>query len=154
VGSSKVLQGTAIPYNYMLCSWPTYSRANGRLRVGRRQGELDLLATKMNQKSWGAGRGLEILYIGGSMDPNPPANTPLFLVATCFANRNRHKVKTFWCTRDHGDMARGGHGLPKFHPGLPCPSMPCGRATPEMALQFFQGWPPTGWPVCSCLLPL
>jgi hypothetical protein len=35
---------------------------------------------------------------------------------------------------------RGGHGLPKVSlvPVLP---NPCGRATPETALQPFQGWP-------------
>jgi hypothetical protein len=37
-------------------------------------------------------------------------------------------------------MARGGHGLPKLSlgPTMPYPSMPCGRATPETALQPFQ----------------
>jgi hypothetical protein len=31
----------------------------------------------------------------------------------------------------------------KFHPGLPCPTLlrPAGRATPEMALRLFLGWP-------------
>jgi hypothetical protein len=40
-------------------------------------------------------------------------------------------------------MARGGHGLPKVLPGpaMPCSSTPCGRATPETALQPFQEWP-------------
>jgi hypothetical protein len=40
-------------------------------------------------------------------------------------------------------MARGGHGLPYVTPGptLPYPSMPCGRTTPETALQPFQRWP-------------
>jgi hypothetical protein len=40
-------------------------------------------------------------------------------------------------------MARGIHGLPKFSPGsaMPDPSTPCGRATPQTALQLFLGWP-------------
>jgi hypothetical protein len=40
-------------------------------------------------------------------------------------------------------MAMGGHGLPKVSlgPPMPCPSTPCGRATPETALRPFQGWP-------------
>jgi hypothetical protein len=39
-------------------------------------------------------------------------------------------------------MERGGHGLPKvsLEPTMPYPSLPCGRATPEMALVPFQGW--------------
>jgi len=45
--------------------------------------------------------------------------------------------------RRHGRTARGGHGLPKVSPGpaMPDPSMPCGRATPETALQQFRGRP-------------
>jgi hypothetical protein len=37
----------------------------------------------------------------------------------------------------------GGQGLPKisFGPAMPNLSMPCGWATPETALQSFQGWP-------------
>jgi hypothetical protein len=40
-------------------------------------------------------------------------------------------------------MARGSHGLPIVSPGpaMPDPFMPCGWATPEMALWTFQGWP-------------
>jgi hypothetical protein len=40
-------------------------------------------------------------------------------------------------------MARGGEGLTKVSPGpaMPNSSMPCRWATPEMALQAFQGWP-------------
>jgi hypothetical protein len=43
----------------------------------------------------------------------------------------------------HGRMARGGHGLPKVSlgPVMPDPSTPCGRPTPETALQQFLGWP-------------
>jgi hypothetical protein len=43
----------------------------------------------------------------------------------------------------HGRLVRGGHGLPKVSPsfGMPNPSTPCGWATPETALQPFQGWP-------------
>jgi hypothetical protein len=43
----------------------------------------------------------------------------------------------------HGRMARGGYGLPKVSPGpaMLDPSTPCGQATPERALQPFQGWP-------------
>jgi hypothetical protein len=43
----------------------------------------------------------------------------------------------------HGRMARGAHGLAKVSPGpsMPYLSMPCEWATPEMALQLFQGWP-------------
>jgi hypothetical protein len=50
-----------------------------------------------------------------------------------------------------------GDGLPKVSPGLsmPNPSTPCGRATPEMALQlFFGGSPPAGQAACGHLLPL
>jgi len=40
-------------------------------------------------------------------------------------------------------MARGGQGLPKVSHGLTMPNLstPCGRATPEIALRLFQGWP-------------
>jgi hypothetical protein len=40
-------------------------------------------------------------------------------------------------------MTWGGNGLPKvlFVPIMAYLSMPCGRATPEMALQPFQEWP-------------
>jgi hypothetical protein len=43
----------------------------------------------------------------------------------------------------HGCMARGDHGLTKVSPApaMPYRSMPCGQATPETALQPFQGWP-------------
>jgi hypothetical protein len=36
----------------------------------------------------------------------------------------------------HGRMAKGGHGLPKLSPGPAMPDhfMPCGRATPNMAV--------------------
>jgi hypothetical protein len=39
-------------------------------------------------------------------------------------------------------MSRGGHGLPNVSlgPTMPDPSTPCGRATPETALQSFYGW--------------
>jgi len=39
-------------------------------------------------------------------------------------------------------MARGGHGHPKVSPmpAMPYSSMPCVWATPEMAIQLFQGW--------------
>jgi hypothetical protein len=54
-------------------------------------------------------------------------------------------------------MARDGHGL--FHvspgPAMPNPSMPCGWATPETALQLFLGWPDRrtgGMRLCSTLL--
>jgi hypothetical protein len=42
----------------------------------------------------------------------------------------------------HGRMARVGNELPNVSPGhaMPYPSTPCGRATPETALQLFQGW--------------
>jgi hypothetical protein len=45
--------------------------------------------------------------------------------------------------RAHGLMERGGHGLPKVSPrtAMPFSSTPCGRATPETALEPFQGWP-------------
>jgi hypothetical protein len=38
---------------------------------------------------------------------------------------------------------RGGHGLPKVSSGsvMSYPFTPCRRATPETALQPFQGWP-------------
>jgi hypothetical protein len=40
-------------------------------------------------------------------------------------------------------MARGRHRFPKVSvgPAMPNPFMPCGRATPEMTLQLFQGRP-------------
>jgi hypothetical protein len=40
-------------------------------------------------------------------------------------------------------MARGIHGHPKVTagPAMPDPSTPCGRATPETALQAFRGCP-------------
>jgi hypothetical protein len=40
-----------------------------------------------------------------------------------------------------GHMERGGHGLPKvsLRSGMPYPSRPCRRATPEVAP--LQGWP-------------
>jgi hypothetical protein len=43
----------------------------------------------------------------------------------------------------HGSMAKSGHERPKVSlgPAMPIPSMPCERATPETALQPFQGWP-------------
>jgi hypothetical protein len=39
----------------------------------------------------------------------------------------------------HVCMARDGHGLPKVshRPAMPYPFMPCGRATPEVALWSF-----------------
>jgi hypothetical protein len=45
--------------------------------------------------------------------------------------------------QSHGRMARGGHELPNVSPGpvIPDPFTPCGWATPEMALQPFQGRP-------------
>jgi hypothetical protein len=51
--------------------------------------------------------------------------------------KNRERGET------HGRMARGSPGLPKVspRPNMPNPSMPCKRATPEMALQQFQGCP-------------
>jgi hypothetical protein len=57
----------------------------------------------------------------------------------------------------HGRIARGGHGLPKVSPRPPMPdlSTPSGRATPETALQLFQGWPARrtgGLPSFSTLL--
>jgi hypothetical protein len=35
------------------------------------------------------------------------------------------------------------HGLPKvsYGPAMPNPYTPCGRATPQMALRLFGGWP-------------
>jgi hypothetical protein len=44
-------------------------------------------------------------------------------------------------TKRHGRMARGGYGLPKVspEPAMPNPSTPCRQATPETALQPFQG---------------
>jgi hypothetical protein len=49
-----------------------------------------------------------------------------------------------------------GHGLPKvlFGPAIPYPSMACGQATPETALQPFQGDPPAGRAACDRLLPV
>ena len=43
-------------------------------------------------------------------------------------------------------MAKGIHGLPKISPvpTMPNPSMPCGRANPETALQLFWVWPAPG----------
>jgi hypothetical protein len=51
----------------------------------------------------------------------------------------------------HKRMAWGGHGLPKtsLGPAMPYPSSPSGWATPETALQPFQGWA-----TCGRLLPL
>jgi hypothetical protein len=53
-------------------------------------------------------------------------------------------------THRHGRMARGGHGLlnVSLGPAMLNPSMPCGRATPETALRWFQVWPSMqgGWP--------
>jgi hypothetical protein len=45
--------------------------------------------------------------------------------------------------KQHGRMARGGHGLPNVSPGpaMPDSFMLCGQTTPETALQLFQGWP-------------
>jgi hypothetical protein len=45
-------------------------------------------------------------------------------------------------TPHHGRIARGDHGLPKVSlgPAMLYPCMPCGQATPETALQLFQGW--------------
>jgi hypothetical protein len=43
----------------------------------------------------------------------------------------------------HGCMAKGSHGLPKVShgPALPFLFTLCGRATPEMTLRPYQGWP-------------
>jgi hypothetical protein len=58
----------------------------------------------------------------------------------------------------HGRMASGGHGLFKVLPGpaMPYPSTPCGRATPEMALRPFHGWPThrAGQVACGRLPPI
>ena len=45
--------------------------------------------------------------------------------------------------REYGRTARGGHELPKVspRPSIFYPSPPCRQATPETALQPFQGWP-------------
>jgi hypothetical protein len=56
----------------------------------------------------------------------------------------------FWCwfyldlpDLKKGRISRGIHEIPKVSPGttIPSPSMPCGRATPKMALLSFQGRP-------------
>jgi hypothetical protein len=51
--------------------------------------------------------------------------------------------KYFASPSRHGRMARGGHGLPKVSPvpAMPYPSLPCGWATTETALQPFLAWP-------------
>jgi hypothetical protein len=43
----------------------------------------------------------------------------------------------------YGHMARGGHELPNVSLGTAMPNLssPCGQASPETALQPFQGWP-------------
>jgi hypothetical protein len=50
--------------------------------------------------------------------------------------------RTYIVTPRQSRIAKGIHGLLKVSPGsyLPDPSMPCWRATPEMALQPFMGW--------------
>jgi hypothetical protein len=55
---------------------------------------------------------------------------------------------------EHMRLARGGHGLPKVSPALamPYPPRPFKQATPETALQLFQGW--SARRVCVRLLPL
>jgi hypothetical protein len=47
----------------------------------------------------------------------------------------------FWLLRATA-MGRGGHGLLKVSSGsdMPYPSTPCGRATPDIALELFQRW--------------
>jgi hypothetical protein len=47
------------------------------------------------------------------------------------------------CDWGQARTARGIHGLPKVSPGPAMPNSfkPCGRATPETALQPFLGWP-------------
>jgi hypothetical protein len=50
------------------------------------------------------------------------------------------RLMRIWKKGRHGRKARGGYGLPKVSlgPTMPNPSTPCGRATPETALQPFQ----------------
>jgi hypothetical protein len=90
--------------------------------------------------------------------PHAPARPPvtsrtLHLRETIPAQRRRRR-RSHWeveellpgiakLTGFHGRMARGSHGIPKVSlgPALLDPSTPCGRATPETALQPFQGWP-------------
>jgi hypothetical protein len=74
----------------------------------------------------------------------PPSSTSL--------DTSRH---TIGCTRQQARTGRGIHGLPKVScgPTMPDPYMPCGRATPQMALRPFGGGPSTGWAACGRLLP-
>jgi hypothetical protein len=64
---------------------------------------------------------------------------PLARVQTSSSSRKDFRVKT----NNHGRMARDGKGFFKVlpRPVMFYPSMPCWRATPETALQPFQGWP-------------
>jgi hypothetical protein len=62
--------------------------------------------------------------------------------------------RTYIVTPRQSRIVKGIHGLLKVSPGsaLPDPSMPCGRATPKMALQPFKGWLACRRVACSRLL--
>jgi hypothetical protein len=55
----------------------------------------------------------------------------------------------------HGCKESGDHGLPEvlLGPAMPYFFTPAGRATPETALQPFQGGLPAGWAAYGRLLP-
>jgi hypothetical protein len=53
----------------------------------------------------------------------------------CFLDRGPDRV-----IHRHGRMARGGHGLPKFHSGPPFPALPFYTLRSSHPLWPFQGW--------------
>lgn len=76
--SSKVSLGFAIPYYSIPCGQSSPDWPNGHRDAGRPQGEFDLLITKILDSQLEGIAGVEILYIGGSMDSlDLPAPRPL-----------------------------------------------------------------------------